>query len=172
MYTGSMIGKGAVVFAVMGYVIANMVPRGDGGERMEVELNPKLLAFILGEPEKEVAGAIEMLCSPDGESRSKESDGRRLVRIGQFDYLVVNGAKYRATRDPEKRRQQNKEAQARWRERQKAQVAAAGGGSGKPLPGEREYVRKLEAGEIDRDGMPVGKRVRRITESFKSQPPA
>ncbi len=52
MYTGSLVGKGAEVFAVMGYVIANMKPRraGENGEwRMVVEMNPKLLAFILGE---------------------------------------------------------------------------------------------------------------------------
>lgn len=119
MYSGSMVGKGAEVFAVMGYVISNMVPDREVAGRMAVELNPKLLAFIIGEPEEEITAAIEVLCSPDPESRSKESEGRRLVRAGQFEYYVVNGWKYRSKRDPEKRREQNRESQARYREKEK-----------------------------------------------------
>lgn len=119
MYSGSMVGKGAEVFAVMGYVIANMRPDwvGDAG-RMVVELNPKLLAFIIGEPEGEISAAIEILCSPDHESRSKEEEGRRLIRLGQFDYYVVNGWKYREKRDAEQRREQNRVAQERFRKKQ------------------------------------------------------
>lgn len=122
MYRGSMVGKGAEVFAVMGYVIANMVPDREVEGRMVVELNPELLAFIIGEPEAEIEAAIELLCSPDAKSRSKEEDGRRLVRVGQFEYYVVNGWKYRVRRDPEKRREQNLEAQRRYRAKKKEAV--------------------------------------------------
>lgn len=138
MYEGSMVGAGAVVFAVMGYIIANAVPDRTVGT--QVELNPKLLAFILGEKEADVAKAIEFLCTPDGNSRTKEEQGRRLVRLGQFSYRVVNGAKYRAMRDEEKRREQNREAKRR--ERLK---------NGKPLVGEESTLRRLKAGQITQE---------------------
>lgn len=117
MYDGSMIGAGAEVFAVWGYVISKMKPGKDG---MQVELNPKLLAFTLGEPEQEVRDAIVFLCAPDPQSRTKDEDGRRLVRLDEFAYKVVNGMKYRWIRDEETRRQQNREAQARYREKRRA----------------------------------------------------
>src|SRR5689334_9730282 len=99
MYTGSMVGSGAVVFAVWGYVIANMEPDKTVG--MQVELNPRYLAGVFGEPAEAIALAIEKLCSPDPESRSKEQEGRRIIRIGQFAYQVVNGVYYREIRDKE-----------------------------------------------------------------------
>lgn len=138
MYEGSMIGAGAVVFAVMGYVIAKQVPDRKVGS--QVALNPKLLAAILGEKEVEIEKAIEFLCAPDPNSRTKENGGRRLVRIGQFDYQVVNGAKYRAIRNEEVRREKNRESQARFRERHALK-------KGTPLPGEIAAVR-----EYDRTG--------------------
>lgn len=137
MYTGSMFGAGACVFAVMGYAIANGRP--DRRVGMQVELNPKLLAAILGETEADVAAAIKRLCEPDPESRSKEHQGRRLIQLGTFDYQIVNGAKYRAMRDEETRRAQNREAQQRHRQKK-----AKGKG---PLPGERAAVAAMEAGD-------------------------
>ena len=113
MYSGSMVGAGAVVFAVMGYVIANGKP--DRAVGMQVELNPKLLAFILGESEKEVEKAIDFLCKPDPNSRTKDEDGRRLIQLGQFCYRVVNGAQYRAIRDEERRRETDRESKRRQR---------------------------------------------------------
>lgn len=115
MYSGSMVGAGAVPFAVMGYVIANGKPDRTVG--MQVELNPKLLAFIIGEPEEAVEKAIDFLCSPDPKSRSKEEDGRRLVKLGEFCYRVVNGAKYREIRDEERRRETDRNSKRRQRAR-------------------------------------------------------
>lgn len=117
MYAGSMVGSGAVVFAVMGYVIANQVPNFDG--ELVVELNPELLGFILGEKPKSVVEAIDFLCSPDAKSRTKVEEGRRLVKLGEFSYLVVNGRHYRAMRDPARRREQNREAKRRQRNKAK-----------------------------------------------------
>src|SRR5262245_49131406 len=113
MYTGSMIGSGALVFAVMGYVVACQEPDRKLGS--VVELNPRLLGAVFGEEAEHVAEAIAYLCKPDPESRSKESGGRRLIRVGQFLYQVVNGAKYRAVRDLEARREQTREAVGRHR---------------------------------------------------------
>src|SRR5690348_3809798 len=103
LYTGSMVGSGALAFAVWGYVIANMKPDENIGA--QVELNPKLLSMILGESEEGVSNTIEFLCSPDPISRSKDEDGRRLVRIGQFSYRVVNGPAYMKIRNEEDRRE-------------------------------------------------------------------
>jgi len=58
--------------------------------------------------------SIRILSSPDQYSRSKEHEGRRLDEV-DGGWLILNYAKYRAKRDPEKRRQQNREAQARYR---------------------------------------------------------
>lgn len=118
MYTGSMVGSGALTFAVWGYVISHMVPVGRLGEQeQQVELNPRLLGPILGEDVEEVRKVIERFCQPDPESRTKAEEGRRLIRLGQFDYRVVNGPKYRAIRDEAQRREQNREAQRRYREK-------------------------------------------------------
>ena len=90
MYTGSMIGAGAIAFAIMGYVIATR--RGEF-----VELNPKLLAFTLGESEEDVKEGIRFLCAPDKHSRSKAEEGRRLVFTDSgFTYRVVNAKHYDA----------------------------------------------------------------------------
>jgi hypothetical protein len=113
MYEGSMVGAGAVAFAVLGYIIAKSEPDRIVGT--QVELNPKLLALILGESEQAIRAVIEKFCSPDPSSRSTEEQGRKLVKVGTFSYKVVNGAKYRAIRDEEERRRQNREAQARYR---------------------------------------------------------
>ena len=134
MYSGSMVGSGALTFAVMGYVIANQQPDKTIGS--QVELNPKLLALILGEKESDVLKTIEFLCSPDPTSRTKEADGRRLIRVGQFDYQVVNGPKYLAIRHEENRRESNRINKALNRARKR----------GLPLVGEAEYVEALKAG--------------------------
>ena len=135
MYEGSMVGSGAVVFAVWGYVIAKMEPDRTVGA--QVSLNARLLETIIGEPQSEIEKAIEFLCKPDPSSRTKKEDGRRLVRLGEFDYQVVNGAKYTAIRDEERRREQNRAAQARYREKRK---------TAKRLPGEGSYLKAESAG--------------------------
>jgi len=82
-----MYGQGFGLFAIWGYVISH--ERGG-----IVELNPKLLSDLFGEPIDSVATLVNKLCSPDDNSRSKAQEGRRLVRIGQYAYQVVNAAEY------------------------------------------------------------------------------
>lgn len=115
MYEGSMIGKGSCFFAVWGYVLSHFMPDRDMGA--QVELNPKLIAFVLGEDVKKVESAIAEMCEPDKASRSKEKQGRKLVKVGEYAYQVVNGEKYRAIRDEERRREQNRQAQAKFRDK-------------------------------------------------------
>lgn len=117
LYAGSMVGQGALMFAVWGYVIANMKPDKDVGA--QVEINPRLLCAILGEEQADVASVVEKLCAPDPDSRTKDEEGRRLVRIGQFSYRVVNGPKYMSIRNEEARRAQTRQATERWREKAK-----------------------------------------------------
>ena len=111
MFTGSMVGSGPVVLSLWAYVIANAQPPG------VVELNPRLLAYIIGCKEDEIVAAIEVLCSPDKSSRTEDMEGRRLIQEGTMQYRVVTWAKYNKVRNDEARRAQNREAQARYRKK-------------------------------------------------------
>lgn len=136
MYTGSMVGMGPVAFSVWGYVIAHMVPDKEVGA--QVELNPDFLSRIIGDTTPEqIEEAIIKFCAPDKKSRTPDHEGRKLIRLGQFDYQVVNGAKYRDIKKQENRRKQNREAQKRWRDKQKEGKMPK---KGTPLPGENNYV--------------------------------
>lgn len=118
LYEGSMVGSGAVVFAVWGYVIAKQVPDDEVGT--QVRLNPKVIAAVLGEQEEDVVKAIQFLCAPDPNSTTKEKEGRRLVKLGEFDYQVVNGKKYREISNEADRRRQNRVAQAKARAKKRS----------------------------------------------------
>lgn len=115
MYSGSMFGKPAIVFAVWGYVIATQRPSRKDGE-CYVELNPTLLSATFSTTIEEVLSAIRLLSEPDKASRSKEDGGRRLfcmeteLHPGPMQFRVVNGARYRAMRDEEERRVYLREA--------------------------------------------------------------
>jgi len=111
-FTGSMIGAGFHVFAVWDYVITN-------ARCGTIELNPKLLAFTLDgakpDSEDQVMSAIEYLCRPDPRSRSKDADGRRLIKEGEYQYRIVNWAKYDAIKTEADRREYNRIKQAEYR---------------------------------------------------------
>lgn len=111
-FTGSMFGAGADVFAVWGYVIANTVDS-------TVELNPTMLAAIIGSAPDAIKSAIEYLCRPDPQSRNQEHDGCRLLHESGFQYHVVSHALYRAMRDEEDRRAYNRIKQRESRARRK-----------------------------------------------------
>lgn len=108
MYTGSMVGIGPDVFAVWGYVLAH---ERDG----EVELNPTLLAAVIGTTVVAVEAAIAKLCEPDARSRNPDDDGCRLVYLRALQYRVVSTEKYKKIRSEADRREQNKSAQQRHR---------------------------------------------------------
>jgi len=112
MYEGSMIGAGLNVFAVWNYCIAK-------NRSGVVELNPTLLAFVLGADESEIVTAIEKLCSPDPKSRSKEEGGRRLIKEAEYQYRMVNWAAYDSCRSAEDLREYNRRKQAEWRAKQR-----------------------------------------------------
>jgi hypothetical protein len=118
LYTGSMVGAGINVFAVWGYVIANAKPPGI------IELNPRLLAATFGCDVEPIVKAIECLCSPDPESRTKEHEGRRLLPEGQFLYRIPTWAKYNQIRNEVERREKNREYARAYRERQARKMLA------------------------------------------------
>lgn len=62
--------------------------------------------------------SIKALCKPDPYSRSKEYEGRRLLEC-EGGWLITNYVKYRQKRDPEKRKEQNRDAKRKQRAKQK-----------------------------------------------------
>lgn len=138
MYEGSMIGKGAVFFAVWGYIIAHSKPDKKVGT--QVEINPKLLAFVLGESEASVIAALHEMQQPDPASRTPDEQGRKIIKIGEYSYQVVNGEKYRAIRDEEIRREQNRNAQSKYRAKLRP-----------PMPKTAGEIRAEQTGEMPND---------------------
>ena len=112
-----MVGSGAHVFAVMGYVISHQQPDPEYGGI--VSLNAITLAATLGESVETVQRAIDYLCSPDPKSTTPDEEGRRLVQVSQFDYRVVNYRKYFAIKNKEDQREGNRQRQIKFREKKK-----------------------------------------------------
>lgn len=98
-FTGSLYGAGAHVFAVWAYVIANTRFNNS------VELNPDVLAGMIGMTGADAEKAIAYLCAPDPRSRTPDYDGVRLLHDGGFLYTVVNAGKYRGIRNEDERRE-------------------------------------------------------------------
>lgn len=143
-FTGSMAGKGAVNFSVLFWIISHQRP---AGEFFQVELNPIIMAAAIGEPVECIRSAIEFHCQPDPESRSKADDGRRIVKIGSFDYRVVNGRKYHEIKKESERREQNRIRQERHRAKKTGKINTGDDGkpaSGKYMAGETAAIRQLE----------------------------
>lgn len=99
LFTGSMRGAGADVIAVWAYVISHTQ------EDSHLEMNAEDIAPRIGMTVEDALKAIEFLCAPDSNSRSKSEGGARLVREGQFLYRVVNHGEYRNIRDKDDRRE-------------------------------------------------------------------
>jgi hypothetical protein len=98
-----------------------------------VDMHPRAIAEEVGLTVEQVRSALDELESPDDESRSPEQEGRRLVRLDEhraWGWTVVNYTKYRAIRDEDDRREQNRLSQERWRNRNKPPSAAVS--QGKP----------------------------------------
>lgn len=134
-----MVGSGAHVFAVMGYVISHQQPDTDFGG--VVTINVITLAATLGEPVERVQAAVDYLCAPDPKSTTPGKEGRRLVKISEFDYQVVNYRKYFAIKNKEQQRESNRARQAKHRAKKSGSK-----NHGMPLKGETEFVQSLNDG--------------------------
>ena len=135
-FTGSMVGAGANVFAVWGYVIANTKPDG------HVELNPQIIAATIGCKLKEVNDAIEYLKSADPHSRSKKHEGRRLIQVAAFLYQVPTYLDYRGIRDGDDRRKYMREYMREYRAKDDVNVNV---NQGKPRLAHTEAEAEVEA---------------------------
>jgi hypothetical protein len=125
-FTGSMRGAGTNVFAVWGWIIAN------ANQHSVVEINPDIVAFLLGCTPEEVTEAIEKLCAVDERSRCKDNDGRRLIREGEFQYFVPTHNRYRSMRTSDEKREYNRVKKREQRERQALQADTGDKGDVKP----------------------------------------
>ncbi len=83
-----------------------------------VDKHWRAISEEIGISRERVEAAIANLEAPDRESRSPELDGRRIVKMDEhrvWGWRIVNHGKYRAIRDEDDRREQNRLAQERWR---------------------------------------------------------
>lgn len=134
MFTGSMVGTGPMVYVVMTYAIAC-------GRDGLVEINPPVLAALIGKVSaKEVKDALDVLTSPDPESRSPEEEGRRLVHEGAFIYRIVNFEQYRNMRDDNDRR-------AYMRDLMRKRRAAAKPGGQEPVSSPPDLLSPVSSGK-------------------------
>jgi hypothetical protein len=115
MYTGSMMGSGAMMFAVWGYVLTHQQGNRER-THFTVELNSKLIAVLIGESEAEIDETIERFCQPDPHSRSQVQEGRKLLKLGTYLYEVVNGTYYDKLKRECEKREADRVRQAKFRE--------------------------------------------------------
>ena len=99
------------------------------------DIHPRAIAEEVGLSVEQVRAALQVLEMPDEESRSPERQGRRIVRIDDhrsWGWLVVNYCKYRAIRNEDDRREQNRAAQERHRQRHQSKPPSAEVSQGQP----------------------------------------
>lgn len=114
-------------------VFTNLLAHADMEGR--VDIHPKAIAEEVGLSADEVKAALLVLESPDDESRSPEEQGRRITRLDEhraWGWIVVNYVKYRAIRNEDDRREQNRRSQAAWRAKQPKPLTVISVSRGKP----------------------------------------
>lgn len=120
-FEGSMYGAGADVFALWAYVISHTV-------NSRVEINPVAVAPKIGISVDRIEKALEFLQAPDPRSRSKEHEGRRMVKEGEYAFYIPNHRTYLNIRSSEDLRKYNarKQREHRARVSKKASVSEPG----------------------------------------------
>jgi hypothetical protein len=106
-------------------VFTNLLANADQTGR--VDMHPRAIAEEIGLDVDRVKEILLRLEAPDDESRSPELEGRRIVRIDghrAWGWEIVNYLKYRAIRNEEDRREQNRASQERWRNKQSKPASA------------------------------------------------
>lgn len=101
-------------------VFTNLIAHSD--KEGHVDVHPRAIADEIGIPIEAVRETLLRLEEPDPESRSPEEEGRRIVRLDvhrAWGWRIVNYGKYRAIRNEEDRREQNRNSQAAYRNRNK-----------------------------------------------------
>lgn len=116
LYQGTLRGKSHEIL-----VFTNLIACADKDGFVDKHYNA--IADEVGLPVEDVKVAIANLEAPDDESRSPTLEGRRLTRIEDtrtWGWKIVNYAKYRAIRNADERREQNRRAQENFRRKQLA----------------------------------------------------
>lgn len=111
LYKGTMRGQSNAIL-VFTYMLATCDIAGI------VDTHFSAIASDTGLTDDQVRKACEWLEKPDPDSRSPDEGGRRIVRVDDhrtWGWRIVNYAKYRAMRNEDDRREQNRQAQARRR---------------------------------------------------------
>ncbi len=114
LYQRSMVGSGSAVYAVWGYCIAMARPP-DG----TIELNPILIAAIIGDEVDVIDKAIKKLCSRDKGSHTSGGNGQRLVQVRPFTFRMVNWKLYRGPKSPSELRSYYARKQREYRARKR-----------------------------------------------------
>lgn len=115
LFERSMVGSGSAVYAVWSYCIAKARPP-DG----VIELNPILVAAIIGDEVEVIEAAIKKLCSKDKGTHTSGGDGRRLTQVAPYTYRMVNWKLYRGPKSPSELRAYYARKQREYRARKRA----------------------------------------------------
>jgi len=111
LYQGTLRGKPDEIL-----VFTNMLAHAD--QHGMVDMHFRAIAEEVGITIERVKAAVINLEMPDQESRSHEEEGKRLIRLDEhreWGWRVVNYLKYRAIRNEDDRREQNRAAQEKFR---------------------------------------------------------
>lgn len=114
LYQGTLRGRSDEIL-----VFTNLLAYAD--QHGIVDKHFKAIADETGLNQERVEAAIAQLELPDPESRSPEMNGCRIIKLDEhriWGWKIVNYGKYRAIRNEEDRREQNRLAQERWRRNQ------------------------------------------------------
>jgi hypothetical protein len=115
------------------------------------DIHPRAIADEVGLTASEVEAALLVLEAPEAESRSPDEDGRRIVRMDAhraWGWRIVNFLKYRAIRNEEDRREQNRLAQDRYRRKhdsKQSKPASAIVSQSKPTSAEHQHASSQSA---------------------------
>jgi hypothetical protein len=121
LYQGTLRGKAHPIL-----VFTNLLATCD--RLGNVDKHPRAIAEEVGLSLEETQAAITYLEAKDPESRSREMDGRRIVRLDDhraWGWRIVNYVKYRALRDTDERRAAIAEAVRRHRNKKDAPAPSA-----------------------------------------------
>lgn len=152
IYQGTLRGKSHALL-----VFTNLLAHADSSG--EVDIHPRAIAEEVGLCVEQVRVALDLLEAPDEESRSPEMDGRRLVRLDEhraWGWRIVNYRKYRAIRNEEDRKEQNRVAQERWREKKRvSQDKPASAEPKQEKPRKPESAQAEAEAEAEKDIVPT-----------------
>ena len=141
MFDGSMYGAGSDAFAVWLYLLVKSDHFG------HIDINPCKLAGEIGMAPDAVERAIEYLGAPDPRSRSKECEGRRIVKEGEFLYHVVNFEKYKEMRDAESKKAYDRE----YRRKQRGTIVVKNTTSSDDIAKDTTVVAKSSQLEVEKE---------------------